>query len=341
FPVCDPRTGEEICQVEESTKADVDKAVKAARNAFRNDSEWRKMEAVVRLWQVSNMSVLRGVHDFLELLGNTIILKPAEETPLMALYCASLLDEVGRRVQELAIKSNFKRLSLELFEKCPLIICEDADLDSAVALTYRAIFADSAQSCFAGSRIFVHEKIYDRFVIKCVELVTQCVVGDPFDPETAQGPQINDEKLKKIIQFIESGKKQGAKLECGGERFGTNGFFVQPTIFSNVTDDMDIASDEMIGPIMSVLKYHDYDEVITRANNTKWGLAAGMITKEKTQANYLVSSLQARTVWINEYDAAINLLPFGRYSHAGGKKDFGGYDFNEYYELKRVATNLS
>ncbi|CAF3972494.1 unnamed protein product [Rotaria sp. Silwood2] len=308
--------------------------------------------------------------------GNTIILKPAEETPLTALYCASLLKEsgfppgvvnvlpgdgsecsqfivthkgidkviftgsfgVGRKVQELAAKSNLECLSFELLEKCPLIICEDADLDSAVKLTDRTIFANSAQSCFAGSRIFVHEKIHDQFVIKYAELATRRVVGDPFDSKTEQGPQINDEKVQKIMKYIESGKKQGAKLECGGERFGTNGFFIRPTVFSNVTDDMDITSDEVIGPIMSILKYHDYDEVITRVNNT-CGLAVGVIIKDKTQANFLVSRLQARTAWINKYDAAMNLLPFGRYNHVGGKKNFNGNGFDEYYEVKKVATD--
>ncbi|CAF4770373.1 unnamed protein product [Rotaria socialis] len=435
FAVCDPRTGEEICQVEESTKVDVDKAVKAARNAFRNDSEWRKMKAVVRadlmrkfaeylrrdIDYLSKLETLNNgkpleenkmditisadcidyyaglvdkimnetsetrtgsfVHYYHAPIGvigqrNTIILKPAEETPLTALYCASLLKEagfppgvvnilpgdgsecgqfivthegidkvfftgsveVGGKVQELAAKSNVKRFSLELREKCPLIICEDADLDSAVELTHRTIFADSAQSCFAGSRIFVHEKIYAQFVIKCVELTDRRVVGDPFDSKAEQGPQINDEKFQKTIKYIESGKKQGAKLECGGERFGTNGFFIRPTVFSNVTDDMDITSDEVIGPIMSLLKYHDYDEVITRVNNTKCGLAVGVITKENTQANFLLSRLQARTVWINEYDDAINLLPFGRYNHAGGKKNFNDYGFDEYYE--RIPPSL-
>ncbi|CAF3862766.1 unnamed protein product [Rotaria sp. Silwood1] len=353
FPVCDPRTGEEICQVEESTKADVDKAVKAARNAFRNDSEWRKMNAVVRadlmkkfaeylrrdIDYLSKLETLNNgkpleenkmditisadcidyyaglvdkimnktsttptdsfLHSYNSPIGvlgqiiswnypimmlafklgpalacNTVILKPAEETPLTALYCASLLkeagfppgvvnilpgdgskcgqfivthkgiDKVGKQVQALAAESNLKSLSLELLEKCPLIICEDADLDSAVELTHRTIFANSARSCFAGSRIFVHEKIYDRFVIKSVELATQRVVGDPFDSKTKQGPQINDEKFQKTIKYIKSGIKQGAKLECGGERFGTNGFFIPPTIFSNVIDDMDITSDK-------------------------------------------------------------------------------------------------
>ncbi|CAF5016257.1 unnamed protein product, partial [Rotaria sp. Silwood1] len=246
---------------------------------------------------------------------------------------------VGKQVQALAAESNLKSLSLELLEKCPLIICEDADLDSAVELTHRTIFANSARSCFAGSRIFVHEKIYDRFVIKSVELATQRVVGDPFDSKTKQGPQINDEKFQKTIKYIKSGIKQGAKLECGGERFGTNGFFIPPTIFSNVIDDMDITSDKVIGPIMSILKYHNYDEVITRVNNTKCGLTVGVITKDKMQANYLVSCLQARNVWINKYDMAINLLPFGRYIHGDGNKNFNDYGFDEYYEIKKIATD--
>ncbi|CAF1319898.1 unnamed protein product, partial [Didymodactylos carnosus] len=458
FAVINPSTGEEICQVEEGTKADVDKAVEAARNAFKTNSEWRKMEPAARgVLMRQFATLLRRDVDYLAKLetlnngkpledskgdiaisadcidyyagwvdkiagetlpsapdtflytrhepigvcgqiipwnypilmmawkfgpalacGNTIVLKPAEETPLTALYCGSLIKEagfppgvvnivpgdgpecghsivvhegidkvaftgsveVGRKVQEVAGNSNLKRVSLELGGKSPLIVCEDADIDYAAELAHRAIFANAAQSCCAGSRTFVHEKIYDKFISKSVELATKRVVGDPFDTKTQQGPQINNSQFKKIMNYIESGKKQGAKLECGGERVGKNGFFIQPTVFSNVKDDMEIATDEIFGPVMSIFKFHDYDEVLKRANETTFGLAAGVITKDVTRAFKFVNELLAGSVWVNDYDAITNQSPFGGYKQSGHGRELGSYGLREYYEVKTVAIKL-
>ncbi|CAF1486874.1 unnamed protein product [Didymodactylos carnosus] len=142
------------------------------------------------------------------------------------------------------------------------------------------------------------------------------------------------------MKYIESGKKQGAKLEFGGERVGKNGFFIQPTVFSNVKDDMDIATDEIFGPVMSILKYHDYDEVIKRANDTPFGLAAGVVTKDITRAMKFVAQLQVGTVWVNDYDAVINQLPFGGYKQSGHGRELGSYGLQEYYEIKTVVIKL-
>jgi len=310
--------------------------------------------------------------------GNCIVLKPAEQTPLTALYCASLIKEAkfppgvinivpgdgkecgnaivchegidkvaftgsvqtGKLVQEHAVKSNLKRVSLELGGKSPLIICEDADLDYAVTLAHRSIFGNAAQNCCAASRTFVHEKIYDQFVAKSVELAQKRKVGDPFDAETEQGPQISKPQFKKIMDYIQSGKSEGAKLECGGEQIGKDGFFIQPTVFSGVKDDMKIALEEIFGPVMAVLKFNDYDEVIKRANDTTFGLAAGVITKDLTRALSFVKRLQAGSVWVNDYDAVANQAPFGGYKQSGHGRELGKVGLESYYEVKTVSIKL-
>jgi aldehyde dehydrogenase (NAD+) len=216
--------------------------------------------------------------------GCTLVIKPAEQTPLTALHCAALALEcgfpegvinvvngfgptagaaitmhpdirkvaftgsleVGKIIMEGAAKSNLKKVSLELGGKSPLVICEDADLTEAATLAYHAIFMNHGQNCCAGSRTFVHESIYDAFVAKAKSLALARRLGDPFAAETEQGPQIDTETFEKILHYIELGKKEGATLECGGSRFGDKGYFIQPTVFSNVTDDMSIARDEVM-----------------------------------------------------------------------------------------------
>ncbi|CAF1270235.1 unnamed protein product [Rotaria sordida] len=458
FQVINPSTGEEICQVEEGTRVDVDKAVQAARKAFDIDSPWRKLEPVARGNLMRKLaSLLRRDIEYLSKLetlnngksvqdskgdiffsadcldyyagwvdkmvgetipgaqdqmiytrhepigvcgqiipwnypilmmswklgpalacGNVIILKPAEQTPLTALYVASLCKEagfppgvvnvipgdgpecgnaisvhqdidkvaftgsveVGKKVQEAAAKSNLKRVSLELGGKSPLIICEDADLDHAVKLAHRAIFGNAAQRCTAASRTFVHSKIYDEFVARSIELAKKRVVGDPFDSSTEQGPQITAEQFERILGYIESGKKDGAKLECGGERVGKKGYFIKPTVFTNVKDDMKIAREEIFGPVMSILKFDSYEEVIKRANNTTFGLAASVVTKDLTRALTFAQRLQAGSVWVNDYDAVCNQAPFGGYKQSGHGRELGRYGLEEYYEVKTVVIKL-
>ncbi|CAF1401154.1 unnamed protein product [Rotaria magnacalcarata] len=310
--------------------------------------------------------------------GNVIILKPAEQTPLTALYCASLFKEagfppgvlniipgdgpecgnaiavhedidkiaftgsveVGKKIQEAATKSNLKRVSLELGGKSPLIICEDADLDYAVRVAHQAIFSNAAQKCTAGSRTFVHSKIYDKFVARSVELAKNRVVGDPFDASTEQGPQINASQFEKILNYIESGKSDGAKLECGGERVGNKGYFIKPVVFSNVKDDMKIAREEIFGPVMSVLKFDSYEEAIKRANNTSFGLAASVITKDLTRGLTFAQQLQAGSVWVNDYDAVCNQAPFGGFKQSGHGRELGRYGLEGYYEVKTVVVKL-
>ncbi|CAF2571916.1 unnamed protein product [Rotaria sp. Silwood2] len=302
--------------------------------------------------------------------GNVVVLKPAEQTPLTALYCAALIKEagfppgvvniipgdgpqcgyaiavhehidkvaftgsveIGKKVQEAAAKSNLKRVTLELGGKSPLIICEDADLDFAVKLAHDAIFTSAAQSCVAASRTFVQAKIYDEFITRSVELAKKRIVGDPFDSNTEQGPQINDSQFQKIFGYIESGKKSGAKLECGGERVGNKGYFIKPTIFSGVKDEMQIAREEIFGPVMSVLKYDSYEEVIKRANDTTFGLGAGVITRDITRALTLAQQIRSGSVWINTYKAICNQAPFGGFKQSGQGRELGRYGLEAYYE---------
>jgi len=245
-----------------------------------------------------------------------------------------------KKIQELSGKTNLKRVSLELGGKSPLIICEDADLDLAVKTAHESLFTHTSPMCLAASRIFVHSKLYDTFVTKSVELAKKRIVGDPFDSKTKQGPQISSVQCEKILEYIRTAKKAGAKLECGGERIGDKGYFIQPTIFSNVKDDMKITREEILGPVMTILKFDSYDEVIKRANDTTYGLAAGVMTKDLTRALKLVEELEAGSVWVNQYKAIRFQAPFGGFKQSGLGRELGKYSLEEYCEIKTVSIKL-
>jgi acyl-CoA reductase-like NAD-dependent aldehyde dehydrogenase len=247
---------------------------------------------------------------------------------------------VGRLIMEAAAKSNLKRVTLELGGKSPLLILEDADLDKAVEIAHGAIFNNHGQNCCAGSRTFVQSKIYDSFIKKSVELAKARKVGDPFQDGIQQGPQIDDEQFTKILSLIESGKKEGAKLECGGNRFGNKGFFVEPTIFSNVQDNMRIAKEEIFGPVMSVFKFDTLEEGIKRANATTYGLAAGIITNDINKALKFMQSAQAGSVWVNCYDIPVNQGSFGGYKESGQGRELGEASLKEYLEIKTITIQL-
>ncbi|CAF1023157.1 unnamed protein product [Didymodactylos carnosus] len=214
-------------------------------------------------------------------------------------------------------------------------------VELAVLLAHHAAFANAGQMCSCGSRTFVHEKIYDQFLEKSVLLAQKRIVGNPFDSSTQQGPQISRTQLEKVLSYVESGKSQGATLSTGGECTNTSGYFMQPTIFSNVKDDMTIAKEEIFGPVMCVLKYNDYDEVIKRANNTDFGLAAGVITKDLTRSLKFIDKLKAGSVWINDYHAMRSNAPFGGYKQSGHGREMGSYGLREYYQVKAVAIKLA
>lgn len=310
--------------------------------------------------------------------GNTVVLKTAEQTPLSAFLVAKLFHEAGlpdgvlnivsgfgatagaalashmdvdkvaftgstetgKVVLELAAKSNLKSVTLELGGKSPFIVCEDADVDKAVELAHFALFFNQGQCCCAGSRTFVHEKVYDEFVEKAKARALKRTVGDPFKAGMEQGPQIDEKQFSKILGYIKSGTEYGATLETGGARFGSKGYFVQPTVFSNVKDDMPIAKDEIFGPVQSILKYKDLGEVIKRANNSKYGLAAGVFTQNLNTANTLMRALRVGTVWINCFDTFDATIPFGGYKMSGIGREKGEYSLKNYMQVKAVVTPL-
>ncbi|PKI59146.1 hypothetical protein CRG98_020512 [Punica granatum] len=268
--------------------------------------------------------------------GNTVILKSAEQTTLTALYAAKLLHEVtlashmeadklsftgsteaGKIILELAAKGNLKPVMLELGGKSSFIICEDADVDKAVDTAPFALFFNQGQYCCAGSRTFLHERIYDEFVEKAKARAMSRVVGDPFKKGVEQGPQ------------------------CGGQRIGSKGFFVQPTVFSNVLNNMPIAQDEIFGPVQTILKFKDLDEVTRRANPTLYVLAAGVFTGSVDTTNTLTRVLRVGTVWVNCYDVFDDAIPFGGYKMSGIGWEKGIYSLNAYLQVKAIITPLS
>jgi len=247
---------------------------------------------------------------------------------------------VGRKIMEAATKSNLKTVTLELGGKSPNIIFPDVDVDLAVEMSHFALYFNQGQCCCAGSRTFIPEKIYDEFVAKSVARAKRRVVGDPLAPATEQGAQIDQAQFDKILNLIESGKKEGAKLECGGERFGDKGFFIQPTVFSDVQDNMRIAKEEIFGPVQQLIKFSSMDEVIERANNTVYGLAAAVFTKDLETALYVSNSIRAGTVWVNCYDVLTAQAPFGGFKSSGCGRELGEYGLSQYSEVKTVTIKL-
>lgn len=309
-------------------------------------------------------------------MGNAIIIKPAEQTPLSALYLAALAKEagfppgviqvipgfgpttgqplvehpdvnlitftgsteVGKLIQREASK-HIKRVSLELGGKSPLIIFPDADLDKAVEVAHSMCIVNQGQCCVAATRTFVHESIYDKFVEKTVALAKKHTIGDPFDENVDHGPQIDQEQFTKVMSLIDSGIKEGAKLEVGGKQVG-RGLFVEPTVFSNVTDNMSIAKLEIFGPVQQILKFSDKEEVIARANNTTYGLGAGVFTNDINTALEVSARLQAGQVYVNQYLIGGVQVPFGGFKASGVNREFGLEGLKQFYEVKGVVIDM-
>jgi aldehyde dehydrogenase (NAD+) len=186
----------------------------------------------------------------------------------------------------------------------------------------------------------VEEKAYDEFVERSTARASRRKVGDPFDPATEQGPQVDRDQYDKVMGYIERGKKEGARLMCGGGRVGDRGYFVQPTVFADVNDDMAIAREEIFGPVMSIIKFRDMDEVVQRANRTEYGLAAAVWTRDIGKAHAIANSVRAGTVWINCYDVFDAAAPFGGFKQSGMGRELGEYGLQQYTEVKTVTVKL-
>jgi aldehyde dehydrogenase (NAD+) len=459
FPTINPATGEVLCQVAEADATDVDKAVRAAREAFEH-GPWRKKmapsergrllnrladlieshtEELARLETLDNgkpfavamaadvpktvacYRYFAGWADKIQgrtipmkgdyfcytrlepvgvvgqiipwnfpllmqawklapalATGNTVVMKPAEQTPLTALRIGELIveagfppgvvnllpgygptagaaiarhmdvdkvaftgsTEVGHLIMEAAAKSNLKRVTLELGGKSPNIVFADADFDQAVEGAHFALFFNQGQCCCAGSRLFVEEKAYDEFVERSADRARRRTVGDPFDPDTEQGPQVDQDQYNKVMRYIETGRKEGARLMCGGSRVGERGYFIQPTVFADVDDEMTIAREEIFGPVMSIIKFRDIDEVVERANRTEYGLAAAVWTRDIGKAHAIANNVRAGTVWVNCYDVFDAAAPFGGFKQSGMGRELGEYGLQQYTEAKTVTVKL-
>lgn len=456
FPTINPATEDIIAEVQEGDEADVNEAVKAAKDAFNVNSEWRKMDASLRgrlLYKLADLierdakylasletldngkPLSSSLNVDLELTikcyryyagwadknygqtipidgpffsqtrhepvgicgqiipwnfpllmqawklgpalatGNVSVMKLAEQTPLTGLYVAQLTKEAGfpdgvvnmipgfgptagaalvkhPDVDKIAFTGStevgkliqmqagemLKRVTLELGGKSPNIIFDDCDIDNAVENAHQGLFFNMGQCCCAGSRILVQDTIYDEFVEKSVQRAQRRVVGDPFKENTEQGPQIDQDQMDKIMTLIEIGKQEGANLSFGGKKLYKKGFYVEPTIFSGVEDEMTICKEEIFGPVQSIQRFKTIDEAVMRANKNRYGLAAAIFTRDIQKATYLSHALRAGTVWINCYNILSTMTPFGGYKESGFGRELGSYGLENYTEVKTITS---
>ena len=459
FDTINPATEEKLAEVAHGEKEDIDRAVRAARQAFAYDSPWRRMSPSARgklIWRIGDL-IEEHVEELamLESLDNgkplgvarvadvplaadlfhymagwptkilgdttpisapgeylsytlrepvgvvgqiipwnfpllmaawklgpalatgcTVVLKPAEQTPLSALYLGELLLEAGlpggvvnivtgfgdagaalsghddvdkvaftgsTEVGKLivgAATGNLKKVSLELGGKSPNVVFADADLDAAVVGAANGIFFNHGQCCNAGSRLYIQEAAFDDVVAGVAEQAKKITVGSGLDAGTQMGPLISDEQFEKVLGYLQSGADAGAEAVVGGGRVGERGYFVEPTVLTNTTGDMKVVREEIFGPVVCAIPFSDPDEIVPVANDTNYGLAAGVFTRDITKALRTAARLRAGTVWINTYHVFDAAQPFGGYKESGWGREMGHQVLENYLETKAVCVAL-
>jgi phenylacetaldehyde dehydrogenase len=308
--------------------------------------------------------------------GCTVVLKPAEQTPLSALYLGELLLEAGlpagvvnivtgfgdagaalsghddvdkvaftgsTEVGKLivgAAAGNLKKVSLELGGKSPNVVFADADLDTAIAGAANGIFFNHGQCCNAGSRLYIQKAAFDEVVAGVAEQAKQITVGPGLEPGSQMGPLISDEQFEKVLGYLQSGADAGAEAVVGGVRVGDRGYFVAPTVLTNTSNDMKVVREEIFGPVVCAIPFDDPDEIVPVANDTNYGLAAGVFTRDITKAHRTAARLRAGTVWINTYHVFDAAQPFGGYKESGWGREMGHHVLENYLETKAVCVAL-
>uniref|UniRef100_A0A8P4KTL0 Aldehyde dehydrogenase 1 family, member L2 n=1 Tax=Dicentrarchus labrax TaxID=13489 RepID=A0A8P4KTL0_DICLA len=308
--------------------------------------------------------------------GNTLVLKPAQVTPLTALKFAELSVKagipkgvinilpgsgnehkykihidirklgftgstpIGKQIMKSCAVSNLKKVSLELGGKSPLIIFSDCDMDKAVRMGMSSVYFNKGENCIAAGRLFVEESIHDEYISRVVEEIKKMKIGDPLDRSTDHGPQNHKAHLDKLLEYCEVGIKEGATLVYGGKQVDRPGYFMEPTVFTDVEDHMFIAKEESFGPVMVVSKFKngDVEGVLHRANDTEYGLASGVFTRDINKAMYVSERLEAGTVFINTYNKTDVASPFGGFKQSGFGKDLGEDALMEYLKTKAVTV---
>ena len=309
--------------------------------------------------------------------GNCVVLKPAEQTPLSALRLAELMAEAGlpagvvnvvtgfgetagaalaahdgvdkvaftgsTEVGKLIVQAaagNLKKVTLELGGKSPNIVFSDVDRDVAIAGAANAIFFNHGQCCCAGSRLLVQEDSFDEVVAGVTEVAKSIKLGDGMDPDTQMGPLVSDEQLRRVTGFLESGRSEGATALTGGSRRGDRGYFVEPTVLTNTRPDMSVVREEIFGPVVVAAPFQSLDDLAREANDTPYGLGAGIWTKDISKAHALAKKIRAGTVWINCYNIFDAALPFGGYKQSGWGREMGHEVLEAYTEVKAVCAQL-
>jgi phenylacetaldehyde dehydrogenase len=310
--------------------------------------------------------------------GCTVVLKPAEQTPLSVLRLGDLIleagfpdgvinivpgygetagaalaahsdvdkvaftgsTEVGKLIVH-AATGNLKKVSLELGGKSPNVVFKDADLETAIPGSASAIFFNHGQCCCAGSRLYVEKAIYDQVVEGVAEHAKKIKVGPGLDPDSQMGPLVSEEQLNRVCGYLESGFSEGAKALAGGRKSGDRGYFVEPTVLVNTKENMKVVQEEIFGPVVAAMPFTDPEEIIPRANNSEYGLAAAVWTRDIGKAHRMAEQLRAGTVWINCYNIFDAAMPFGGYKQSGWGREMGHDALNLYTQTKAVCARIA